>query len=121
MEEQKQISQEFSEEQEESFDDSETPDRSLNDELDKLREQLPYHQRDSVISLLQNDNTISQEKENLIQEFQAVYGHIEDTDPEKLAIMLFLSQTLGISIPKKNNSSEPTLDTLSIEDNEQKT
>ena len=118
-EEQKQFSQEFSEEQEESFDDSVTPDRSLNDELDKLREQLPHHKRDSVISLLQNDNDLSEQKQKLIEDFELTYGNIPDSDPEKLAVMLFLSQTLGINIPKKVNDI-PTLETLSVEDNKTK-
>ena len=117
MEEQKEFSQEFSEEQEESFDDS--PDRSLNDELDKLREQLPHHKRDSVISLLQNDNDLSEQKQKLIEDFELTYGNIPDSDPEKLAVMLFLSQTLGINIPKKVNDI-PTLETLSVEDNKTK-
>jgi len=119
MEEEKQFSQEFSEEQEEglptpseSFDDS--PDRSLNDELASMRKELPYHQRDSVINLLKNDKDFAQEKQLLIKNFDLVYGNIEDTDPEKMAVMLFLSETLGITIPKKNL----TLETLSVEDNE---
>ena len=75
--------------------------RSLTEELDELKKEVPLQDRETIINLLESDSKLALEKQEIIDDFQETFGNIPDSDFRKLKIMLFLSENLGIQIPRQ--------------------